>query len=148
MKDELQGKLVEILASMQSAIGAAKDFTLAQLPDIAQSYLIYGRVSATVYFLLAVALALAGVFCIRHGRKLEREGDGAYKAAQAARASAQSYTSSVYRHEYGDGGPFIFPGAGLVGAGCLFTLAALPQLLLVWLAPKVWLLKELAALIK
>jgi len=148
MQDELQSKLVEILASMQSTIGAAKDFTLAQLPDIAQSYLIYGRASATVYFLLAVALALAGVFCIRHGRKLERDGDVAYELAKAVRDSAQSYTSSVYRHAYGDGDPFTLPGVVFVVAGCLFTLAALQPLLLVWLAPKVWLLKELASLIK
>lgn len=38
MKEELQGKLVEILASIQSGVGQAKDFALVQLPDIAQSY--------------------------------------------------------------------------------------------------------------
>ena len=44
MKDELQLKLTEILTAIQVGVSKTADFTLEQLPDIAQQYLLYGKV--------------------------------------------------------------------------------------------------------
>lgn len=61
MKEELNTKLVEILTSIQTAAGKASDFALDQLPDIAQSYVLYGRaVSVVAVGLFAAVLREAG----------------------------------------------------------------------------------------
>ena len=119
MQEELQSKLVEILTSIQAATGKAADFAMDQLPDIAQSYVVYGRVSATFWAALAFA-SLAAIFCKR-------------KALDDALNNGDFWPV-----------PTIF-GAAVAG---LIFITSLQSAFLAWLAPKVWLLKELAQLVK
>lgn len=121
MKDELQLKLVEILTSIQTAAGKASDFALEQLPDIAQSYLIYGRVLETTLFVLALGIIFWMCWNIPKW----------YKELESS----------------GDGPAIMFVWAAIVGVGA-YVINLLPNLFLVWFAPKVWLLKEIAGLIK
>jgi hypothetical protein len=132
MKDELQGKLVEILTSIQTAAGKASDFAMDQLPDIAQSYIVYGRVStvATSAFLL---LASAALFAMARW---------AYK--NPWNASPYSFDQDKKRS---DSNVLAIVLPALAGS-FLMLVAALSFNWLVWFAPKVWLLKELASLIK
>lgn len=126
MKEELQSKLVEILTSIQTAAGKASDFALEQLPDIAQSYITYGRVwsvlDAVVWLLLLPALAFLS------GRLLDRR----------FRKSDDTYP----------GGLFFGLGGGVATAFALVGVTTIQPLVLVWFAPKVWLLKEIAGLLK
>lgn len=126
MKEELQHKLVEVIGSIQSAAGKASDFALEQLPDIAQSYVAYGRASATALAILSV-LGLAGIAWL-------------FKWTH----------HKVVKERYDE---MIWMPVGIVGfiAGVLLLfllLCSLQSALLVWFATKVWLLKELAGLIK
>jgi hypothetical protein len=132
MKEELQGKLVEILTSIQTAAGKAGEFALEQLPDIAQSYVVYGRVTTvvTTTCLLALAVALVGL------------ARWAYK--NPWNTSSYSWDEGKKRSESNYQMMFI-PGA--VGALCAI-LAISSFNWLVWFAPKVWLLKEIATLLK
>lgn len=130
MKDELQGKLVEILGSIQTAAGKAGDFAMAQLPEIAQSYVAYGRVSA----LIAIVGSMMGIgFAIWCAMIVKRE-VGKYE--------------DIY-----DSNPMIVMPLSLV-AGTVGLLSALSLIAdiqmaaLVWFAPKVWLLKEIAGMLK
>jgi len=124
MKEELQGKLVEILTSIQTATGQAKDFALTQLPDIAQSYVMYGRASTVVYLLIGIASIAVIPMLIRI----------LIKATEA--------------DEPGIGVPSAF-GIFFAGVfGIVLILSNLSAAMLVWFAPKVWLLKELAAMVK
>jgi Na+/proline symporter len=128
MKEELQGKLVEILTSIQTAAGKASDFAMEQLPDIAQSYVMYGRAVNTLWLVLGVALFLLAAF---------RLGPNAMSAAQ--------------RGEDKDMPVFAVNALGAVVGGVVgFIMAAehMSSALMVWFAPKVWLLKEIATLIK
>jgi hypothetical protein len=128
MKEELQSKLVEILTSIQATAGTAKDFALEQLPGIAQEYVAFGRVYHTLWIVsMAVVVSAVIWWTVRLYR----------------RASAPE---GVW-----DGMPPLFAlwfgacaGAAPLGA----LLHNLQPGLLVWFAPKVWLLKELAALVK
>jgi hypothetical protein len=129
MNEQLQGKLVEILSGIQAATKAAGDFALEQLPDIAQQYVIYGRVSKTVILVLIALSFLAMLYvAIRHG-----------------------FLSKV-KGEYGMWADGRIAAAVLGSIGCLVSglalIASIGPTLLVWLAPKVWLLKEIASLIK
>jgi hypothetical protein len=129
MKEELTLKVVEILTSMQNAVGKAGDFAMEQLPDIAQSYLMYGRVQSVVMLLLSL-LCLAGfLFMTRWLVKNPWEGEFGEKRGHTNSLSIVLCVVFAI--------VFIF-----------VVLSNISSTLLVWLAPKVWLLKEIATLIK
>ncbi len=65
MKQELQDQLVGILSSISNTVGQAKDFALAQLPDIAQSYVLYGRISLTLYVVLSLVVLAASIYGVK-----------------------------------------------------------------------------------
>lgn len=121
MNDQLQGKLVEILTSIQVATGKAADFTMAQLPDVAQSYVAYGR---AWYTFVVIAAVLATWMFIRFAVKVD--------------AKAKEYNKGVIWVPMGTLS-LIAAIIGLVHAHSAF---------LVWFAPKVWLLQELANLVR
>lgn len=118
MNGSLQSKLVEILTSIQAATEKASDFALSQLPDIAQSYVLYGRVSLTVAVLLSILVIIALLILgIKWANKEE------------------------------DGFPLII-ASSLSTVPLVLAIVNFSPMLLVWFAPKVWLLKELAGMIK
>ena len=119
MQEELQGKLVEILTQIQSTVGQAKDFTLQQLPDIAQSYIYYGMVYSSLVIVLSVLSVIIGLWI-------------GFKAN--------------WNTEYLTGG--ILSSCVLTGVGVMVFFSKISEFLLVWVAPKVWLLKEIAVLLK
>lgn len=132
MKDELQSKMVEILTSIQSAAGKASDFALEQLPDIAQQYVLYGRgvTVATSVFLLLLAIGF-GALALWAYRNPWNISDWSVDKGKARSDS----------------------NLCVMGFGALFSFVLLMVSFasfdwMVWLAPKVWLLKELASLIK
>ncbi len=124
MKEELQNKLVEVLTSMQSAVTKAGDFAAEQLPDIAQQYIAYGRI-VEVPFAIFGWLTFAG-FILMSWRLFKH-------AAEAG------------DEDSGFMGIFSLVGTGLAG---LFAMTQSRDAILVYVAPKVWLLKEIAQLIK
>lgn len=132
MKDELQGKLVEVLDSIQAATAKAGDFAISQLPDIAQQYVMYGRVrsaiGAIVFLLLAGALLLVARW--------------AYK--NPWNTSPFSWDRDKKRSDSNEMAMVVPP---IIAVGIVIT-TVLSFDYLVWLAPKVWLIKELATLIR
>lgn len=136
MKDELQLKLVEILTSIQTTAGKAGDFAMGQLPDIAQSYIVYGRVKETLALATAFTLAiLCAWIAVKYG----------YGNKEAVVKRPESYFDGdwlecrVAAAIFGTAGAVLFLSGGMLSVG---------SALLVWFAPKVWLLKELATLVK
>jgi hypothetical protein len=130
VNEQLQDKLVEILSGIQEATRAAGDFAMAQLPDIAQSYVMYGRVASIVNVLFAIAAVALGAYMIyRCKRHIDK-------------ASSFLDTAPEVIVPLGVGGMFVF------GLGAFSLKGAVLSSALVWFAPKVWLLKELASLIK
>ena len=126
MNTELSNKLIEIISAIQNGVGKASDFAVNQLPDIAQQYITYGRVSATVatllYLVLTVGLSWTCIVNI-------------YKAQNAR-----------YDHEAGFVSVSILTGIGaLLSAKAFFC--TMDTFFVVWFAPKIYLIKGLAALI-
>jgi Ca2+/Na+ antiporter len=143
MKEELQGKLVEILTSIQTATGKAADFAMEQLPDIAQSYVVFGRVYGLLLTSAGLALLCAAAYLVLLGVRAYRRGESEYR---------QKHPTNEYRILYRDKfetGLVQFV-AGLIASifGLSVFLSSLGPTLLVWFAPKVWLLKEIAHLVK
>lgn len=132
MKEELQGKLLEILTSIQTAAGKASDFALEQLPDIAQQYVLYGRIKSAVLSAAFLFVATAALAYARWAYKNPWNTSNCSWDAGNKR-SESNYAAMALGTTFG----FIF---GALGCATFDFL--------VWFAPKVWLLKELAALIK
>lgn len=129
MNEQLQSKLAEILTAIQNAAKPAGDFALEQLPDIAQQYLLYGRVSSLIALALFLGMAV-----------------GAAYAAQAfMRRAIEAPRLSGVELAYGIG--CVTAAAASVLTAIIFV-SSISGALLVWFAPKVWLLKELASLLK
>ena len=129
MKDALQLKMVEILTAIQSAVGKSADFALEQLPDIAQQYVLYGRVwhTASVLWWLAILVSSAWV-ALKFGYLSKRvNGWGDWTEGRGAAAVFGTTTAVITS--------YIF-------------LWELRSAMLVWFAPKVWLLQEIMKLLK
>ena len=117
MNEQLQGKLVDILGSIQSATTAAGDFAMEQLPGIAMQYVAYGRIVHTTGLAAGIALACA-VFVVLWAKR-----DCLFDNLRPAPL-------------------FVFFVATLL------TAVNAGPAVLVWFAPKVWLLKELSSMLK
>lgn len=129
MNEELQNKAVEIITAIQDSIGKAGEFAMVQLPDIAQQYVIYGRVKSVIVLLAFATLSFALLTLARWAYKFPWYGDAYGKERRAE----SNYTVLVFS----------------TGIGALCGLFAFLSFdLLVWFAPKVWLLKELSTLFK
>ena len=61
MNEKLQAQITEILAQIMTSVGEVKDFSLSQLPDIAQQYITYGIWSTTFHLVFCV---LTVIVCI------------------------------------------------------------------------------------
>lgn len=129
MKDDLQLKLVEILSQIQAGVTKASDFAMTQLPDIAQQYVVYGRVKSIVGFMLLILFSIGTAITARW---LYRNPWNDCPYSYAARGEANSFGLFVCC--------FLSPFS--------FGLAFILFDYLVWFAPKVWILKELATLVK
>ncbi len=129
MNEPLQSKLVEILSGIQSAVKVAGDFAVSQLPDLAQSYILYGRVVSIAAFLCALAVLLIALWVVFHhtvrSKKVDKFGNW-----------ADSRTASTIL------------GCVACVPSFFFMLSWGRDILLVWFAPKIWLLQKLGEMIK
>ena len=123
MNDQLQTQLANILTSISTGIQATGSFVLEQLPDVAQQALVYGRITNTIGLVVALILLVVTISYIRWVRRLS----------------------------YNDYWPRDVPII-LAMIGALITTialgAAVPATVLVWFAPKLWLLQQLSQLVK
>lgn len=132
MENELQTKLAEILGQLQLAVGKASDFTLTQLPDIMQSYVLYGRTRTVIQTTIMLALAAAAFIMVNYAVKKPWYSVDPYdKTNTGTRSDTNMFLIALMT---------IFGSISAVIALLTFDY-------LVWLAPKVWLLKELAKMI-
>jgi len=123
MNDELQSKLVEVLTGISEGVSQAKDFAVEQLPDVAQQYILFGMVwETTLLALYATFIALIAF--------------GLWKLWSNDAAGDEAVAGLV-----------VFGGFSLVGLLFAFVIQLKP-VLLVWFAPKLYLLQGIAGLVK
>ena len=132
LQTELLSRADAIFASISTAVGKATDFAAVQIPDIAMQYVTFGRAYSSIVILVAIVILLIGLFLIVFVAI-----KNCYKIP------------SCYYGSWGDGrtSALIF-GGGFVFVG--FTLFAINMydFLMVWFAPKIWLITELVKLAK
>lgn len=131
MNNELQTQLASILASIQSSMAASTDFAMAQLPDIAQQYVLYGRVQSL--WVTAVLLVFSAALL--------------YLSWWAYKNPWNTSTWAFERDKKrSDSNVLLIALPAAVGGFILLVrLLTFPWML--WFAPKVWLLAELARMV-
>lgn len=130
----MEEKLIEILTSIQSGVAKAGDFAIGQLPDVAQTAVAFGRAWNTIGFAILALLTIAVAVV-------------AYKLFKflLSKHKPNSYGSEDKSFEMGLVAIF---GSACALLSSMAAMAMLKQTLLVWLAPKLWLIAELAKLVK
>jgi ABC-type maltose transport system permease subunit len=123
MNDKLQAQITEILAQIMTSVGEVKDFSLSQLPDIAQQYITYGIWSTTFYLVFCV---LTVIVCIGLGYGIIR------------------YSIKT---EDDETAPFVMFPMFIGFIASIALLHNINQLILVLTAPKVWFLLEIKNLL-
>lgn len=72
MNDQLQAQISQILAQIMVSVGEVKDFSVQQLPDIAQQYINYGIWTSGIYsvisFIFLVAFIILAYKCLKRAR--------------------------------------------------------------------------------
>lgn len=127
MNDQLQQRVVQIMDYIQKTVTQAQDFVLAQAPDIVQSYVLYGRVMFAIQTLLVLVLGLVWVVIVRKG-VITRAFDANEETpvamfSSAALAAMTLFFMTLYISDFSNG-------------------------VLCFVAPKVWLIKEIAEIVR
>jgi hypothetical protein len=129
MNEELQSKLVEVLTSISEGVAQAKDFAVEQLPDVAQQYIMFGMVWETTAFVVLTLLLLPSLRLAGNGLKLLTDKNSDYS-------------------DENRGFTFLLLGGIASGVFGFLAMMQLRLMLLVWFAPKLYLLQGIAGLIK
>jgi hypothetical protein len=127
MNDELQNKLAEVLGGIAEGVTQAKDFAVEQLPDVAQQYIMFGMVWETAAFVMLVAAT--GFFGWMFWRGWKTPDEASWRDAD--RGQMLIIFGSI---------PGVFTAVA--------SIVQLKTVLLVWFAPKLYLLQGIAGLVK
>ena len=125
MNDELQSKLAEVLGGIADGVSQAKDFAVEQLPDVAQQYIMFGMVWQTVAFLVSLAVFVA--FCMLLFFIIKKRSD-------------------LDEVIVGLGGGLTVVIA--IPFSLVVVMETMKNMLMVWFAPKLYLLQGIAGLLK
>jgi hypothetical protein len=122
MNAQLQAQLSQVIAQIMLSVGEVKDFSIKELPDIAQQYITYGIWSSAISTaIFATIIIIALIF--------------AYKIYRYARNIDDEFYPVL-----------ILPGLVILFASAPF-LVNLRNLILVLTAPKVWFILEIKNLL-
>ncbi len=119
MQQELLSRADAIFMAIADATKNAVDFAKVEIPEIATQYIHFGMAYNTFIILVAILLAVFGAWSLVKGLKDEYNGEGKF----------------------------------IIGLVCLlvgwFTiLGNIKEFLLVWFAPKIWLIQNIVHLVQ
>lgn len=132
MQQELLKRADAIYDTLAKSVATATNFAIDQLPDIAYQYLTYNRVYITVIFLAWLAVFIFGVWLgvwvgIKNIFKLKDTKWG----------------------DINEGRQVIWlPAIMAITAGLIGSINHIKPLIIVWLAPKIFLIEQLIHLVR
>lgn len=65
MNDQLQAQVTQILSQIMVSVGEVKDFSMQQLPEIAQQYVQYGIVSSIFFSVICLVILIGSSVALR-----------------------------------------------------------------------------------
>lgn len=125
LQQALLNRADEIMNAISAAAHSATDFAKEQLPDIAMQYVAYGRGYTTFVVVIGALLMIAGLV-------------------------------GFFRYVIGNAKDYSEDGRIVVGiftvistfVGSIVLFTNISTFMMVWLAPKVWLIQEIVHMIK
>ena len=141
MNEQLETQLVEILQSVSTSVGDAKEFMIAELPDVVQQVLSWYTVLSIVENIIAIILLVLIGYMIRNML---------VKPKSMSTANVIQRLSFM-KDNYAENGIDYSPGVLLWAAAAVIMFAvAMSKLNIVFLkiliAPKLWLIEYAATL--
>jgi len=132
IQTELLRRADSIFDSVAQTVNQAKDFAAEQIPDIALQYVSWGRGYLTAYMVIATILLIVGIYwliriSILNSRNLPNDRDN------------EPHTVRIFA---GLGGGI------MILVSTITILVTLKEFMMVWFAPKVWLITEIVKLVK
>lgn len=124
MNEELQKQLAQVISSIVTSVGEVKDFSVAQLPDIAQQYINYGIVNSAFWVVLCAIIAVVSIKILIFSVKKINE----------------SYKNDAYI-------PVTFFSFIGTAFSTMIFFVNLHNLILVLTAPKVWFILQIKELL-
>lgn len=127
IQQEILNRADSIFASISSTVGAGVELAKEQLPDIALQYIMFGRGYTSILMVLALVLLVVAYHCaVRVGIKDKyKMGDSELRIIIA-----------------------ILGGIVSAFIGTLMFFMNLKEFILVWFAPKIWIIQEIVHLVK
>lgn len=145
MKEQLQDKLVEIITQIQSAVVKASDFAMDQIPDIAVQYVVYGRALNTISALACIVLFTSIMyFGLSNYRRMGKENE----EWRQGNPKPDKWGSTFPPHDGSDRIGLLVLTIGASAFPFFIAFEYIQRSLLVWIAPKVWLIQEIGKLVK
>ena len=141
MNEQLETQLVEILQSVSTSVGDAKEFIITELPDVVQQVLSWYTVLSVVENIIAIILLVLVVYMIRN-MLVKPESMSTANVIQRLSFMKDNYAENGIDHS---------PGVLLWAAAAVIMFAvAMSKLNIVFLkiliAPKLWLIEYAATL--
>ncbi len=132
MQQELLNRADSIMDSMVGAINRGAEFVQGQVPEIAMQYVAFGRAYETVNMAIALSIFMVGLWSVVN------------VGCRNTYKFKDDYAGNWHTNRFVGLMLGLFP---LIGG--LITIAEnLKSFILVWFAPKIWLLMEITNLVR
>lgn len=131
LQQQLLDRADSIMDSIATTVNKASTFAAEQVPDIALQYVAFGRASISAYVAISVIVfCIAFWLCIRVGIM-----------------NSRGYPADGYSWDDRRIGATLF-GGGMGVISIIAFFINLNNFIMVWVAPKIWLINEIARLVK
>lgn len=129
---ELQAQLLAQASNVIDAVSKAASAAAAELPEIATQYVMYGQAMSSIYVGVGLVMLLVGLYVfigmgLLNCKNFPAKSYGGWSDARAGSTMAGAFVSFI---------------------GIMALVTNLPTFVLVWFAPKIWLIKEIGSLLK
>ena len=141
MNEKLQNQLVEILQSVSTSVGDAKEFMIAELPDVVQQVLSWYTVLSIVENIIGIILLIAMYYIIRN-MVVKPKSMSTANIVQRLSFMKENYVENGI--EYGPGVLLLASTVLVMFAAAVSTLNIV--FLKILIAPKLWLIEYAATL--
>lgn len=131
LQQQLLDRADSIMDAIATTVSKASTFAAEQVPDIALQYVAFGRATLTTYIVIAVVL-----FCIAF-----------WLLVRVGIMNSRKYPINSYNWDDRRIGATI-AGIAMGSLAVITFLVNLNNFIMVWVAPKIWLINEIARLVK
>lgn len=131
LQQALLDRADSIMDSIARTVNTASSFAAEQVPDIALQYVAFGRASLTTYLVISIVLLTIGLWL----------------SVRVAIMNTRKYPEDDYSWDDRRTGAMI-TGMAMSVFGVGVFLHNLTATIMVWVAPKIWLINEIAHLVK